>query len=214
LPQTYSGGAPDPLETITAVRTFTGIQDPGDLVTSFDEFYGHQPAAGEEWHRWLTSPVSGDGTVPTQSSYDQFDQDPDRARFTFLHITEPLQDADNAIIAESIGHTGLMANRQFQIGLLDNLELPNGYDPSKISTTLANPIYETLIKVIGLQILDPIELLEQADWTEITEFAINQGLRYGLNSVSEWLGDIDKLVVEDAEDAGFVTSEINPLMGP
>ncbi|MEX0330671.1 MAG: right-handed parallel beta-helix repeat-containing protein [Puniceicoccaceae bacterium] len=214
LPQTFSGEAPDPLETITTVRTFTGIQDPGDLVTNFDEFYGHQPEQGETWHRWLTTPVSGDGTVPTQSSYDQFDRDPNRERFTFLHITEPLLDADNAIIAESIGHTGLMANRQFQIGLLDNLDLLSGYDPTKISTTLANPIYETLFKVIGLQILDPIELFEQADWTEITEFAINQGIRLGLNEVSQWLGNIDKLVVEDAEDAGFITSEINPLMWP
>jgi hypothetical protein len=219
LPDTYTGEIPDPLATITTVRTFTGIQDPGDVVANFDEFYGHNPEPGETWFRYIPQPASGDGTVPTDSTVAQFERDPlhdpntaETTRFDFLKVTEPLLKPDGEVNAESIGHTGLMGNRQMQSELLVYLNI--AHDPAKISTTLVNSIEETLQKVLALQILDPAELLQQADWTEITEFAINQGIRFGLHEASLWFGEIDNLIEQELTEENLITQERNPLQWP
>lgn len=83
---------------------------------------------GEVWYQDILAPVSGDGTVPLDSSRDQFVGD---SRFTLMPFTQgPFTQGGNTV--GKVGHTDLPYNVDVQKAILQTLGVPFKY-PDDIS---------------------------------------------------------------------------------
>jgi hypothetical protein len=95
-------------------------------IAEFDDFLARDAGFGEIYFSDIKGPVSGDGTVPLESSIGQFLSD---SRVTLVPFTK------GATTQHSVAHVDLMFNPDVQKAILNKLGVPFK-DPADISTTL------------------------------------------------------------------------------
>lgn len=115
-----------PFGTPTSVTQRLGPSP--DAIAAFTDFAARDARPGESWFDDLQPPVSGDGTVPLDSSVEMFVGDP---RVTLKPFTR------GGNTQGLVGHTDLLSNFEVQKTILETLGVT--FQPSNISTDRHGP---------------------------------------------------------------------------
>jgi Bacterial Ig domain len=124
-------GAAGTTEFFGNPAVFNAILSMGDIAG------GHNAVAGQVWYQDISAPNSGDGTVPLQSSEEEFVGDP---RFTIQGFNTT--------------HTGLMSFASTERFFLQSLGIPI---TGSISTTLAGADASVISGTVTSMIIDPVD---------------------------------------------------------
>jgi hypothetical protein len=113
-------------KTATTVTKKVGNQSGiFDEILPFTDFIANDPKPNEVWYQDNLIENNGDGTVPLESSRDQFKGD---SRIEL----KPFTKGDNT--KDTVGHTDLVSNVDVQQLILNTLSVP--FNESNISTNL------------------------------------------------------------------------------
>ncbi len=190
------------VDTPTSVVEKVGPVGGTNAIVPFSDFGARNAQPGEVWYDDIMAPVSGDGTVPLDSSAGQFVGD---ARVTL----KPFAKGTNT--SEDVSHLGLMYNLDVQKDILGILGA--SFVDTDISTTLHSAIASSMSTALNVvpniiggsilgAILDPVE-----------GFVVDgQGRRLGYSALTGPITEIPGSIwFGNSDGMGWV---FEPLVGP
>jgi hypothetical protein len=190
------------VDTPTAVVEKVGPVGGTDAIAPFSDFGARDAQPGEVWYDDIVAPVSGDGTVPLDSSAGQFVGD---SRVTL----KPFAKGTNT--SKDVSHLGLMYNSDVQKDILGILGA--SFVDTDISTTLHSAIVSpwstvgiVAADIIGGNILGAI-------FDPVEGFVVDgQGRRLGYSALTGPVTEIPRSVwFGNTDGMGWV---FEPLVGP
>lgn len=167
-----------------------------DVIARMSDANAHDAAPGEHWFRDQTVPNFGDGTVPTDSSAEQF---ANQANVEVRAFTQSVGSTLGNTL-HSVGHTDLMWNPDVQGAILDTLGVV--WAPDELSTTLHGENAGAIACAVSgcwNLILDPVE-----------GFLVDaQGRRLGYSTATGPLAEIPRSVWYGQSDGiGWISGAV------
>jgi probable HAF family extracellular repeat protein len=165
--------------TPTSVKQRVGVASGEDAIAPFTDFAASDAVPGQVWYDDQLAPLSGDGTVPIDSSAGQFLGDPRVTRHPFA----------------GVDHVELMFNADTQKRILDTLGVH--YQDDDISTDLHAPYASQLYNATDVVVPDVlVAVLDPVEGFVVDANGNRLGYSAATGRVSEipgsfWLGDGD-----------------------